>query len=116
MLKMPLETPLIRNLTGVSKRFWRSFLDLISSRTASFTNAIGVNGRAATAHSRPNQSAFLAPSNSADDSTGARAAGSRQLISMLLPEAASMFVTIPNTTAMSMGNVAVTMSVAATLS
>ena len=46
-------------------------------------------------------------------SAGARATCRRQLVPMFLPEAATMFVAIPDTTVVSMGNVTVPVSVSA---
>ena len=80
--------------------------NLISTRTTTLANTVGVNRRTSATDACANQGALLTTSYPADDSTGSGAAGRRQLVTMLLPEAATVPVTIPDTTGMSVGNVA----------
>ena len=91
------------------------FSDLISGRTTTFADAISVDGCSAAADSRSDQSALFATGYSTDHSAGASTSSCRQFVTMFLPKAAAVFVAVPNTTAMSMGDVVVAVPVAAAL-
>src|SRR3954462_566156 len=60
------------------------------------TNLVCVKGCTARAGQRPNGRAFSATGDSADECAAGRAHGSRQLISVLLPESALVVVAVVN--------------------
>ena len=82
---------------------------------ASFRVLRGGSWINAAADCRSDQSTLFATGYSTDHSAGANTSSRRKFVTMFLPKAAAVFVAIPNTTAMSMGDVVVAMPIAAAL-
>lgn len=69
---------------------------LITCGSTSLANAVSVNGSAAAACQGPDCRALLSASKAADKRACSGAAGRSQLISMLLPEASTVPMTVPH--------------------
>lgn len=80
---------------------------LVAGAPATLTDSISVNGSSATARECANRRAFLTPCNSPNQRSRAHAASRGQLISMLLPEASSVLVSIAHAGRMRMRDVTV---------
>jgi hypothetical protein len=82
-------------------------LDLISGSTAPFADAVGVNRCTAAANGSANQSALFASGNPANQGAGTHTSCCCELVTVLLPEAATVLVIVPNTPVMRVRDVAV---------
>src|SRR5687767_3247097 len=70
---------------------------LVSGRPAPLADPIGINCSAAATHRRSDQRALLAAGDSANQSARAGSARGGQFVSVLLPKAATVPMSIPDT-------------------